>query len=89
VLSGNSVDAVSAGSVVGDHHFALCQSVGIVIVFVFEFYGEVEVLLCPIVNGDVVIQQLTTPLKLCLQTGDRPLHFLNRLLVDVLRAHVG
>lgn len=89
MLSGNSVDAVSAGSVVGDHHFALCQPVCVGIILVLEFYGEIEVLLCPIVDGDVVIQQLATPLKLCLQTGDRPFHFFNRLLVDVLRAHAG
>lgn len=88
MLSGYSIDAVSAGSVVWDHHFALCQFVGVGFVLVLELDGEVEVLLCPIVYGDVVVQQLPTSLELCLQTSDRPLHFLNRLLVDVLGGHL-
>lgn len=55
MLSGYGVNSMSAGGMMRDHNFTLGKSIGIVFIFVFEFNGKIEVLLCPIIDRDVVV----------------------------------
>ena len=69
MLSWDSIDSMSAGCLIGYHDFALGKAICIGLILVLEFDGEIEVLLCSVIDGDVLVQQLPTPLELCLQSG--------------------
>ena len=78
---GTGVNSMPAGGLMRYHNFTLALTDRTILPLLWNFDSKIKILLCPIVNSDIMRQQLLASLQLVLKSENRLLHLLYRLLV--------
>lgn len=80
-LPGSATDAVPKNGLIRDQDPTLAFIHRIWFVFFLKFDDEIQILLGSIIDGDVMRQKLTAPLKLAIEATDWLLHPFDGLLI--------